>query len=50
MHLIVPSDTGVLRFTEPAQDAPVIHAGEEWAYLIWGLGTGDLRHSTISIS
>ena len=26
------------RFTESAQDAPVIHAGEEWAFLIRGLG------------
>src|SRR5947199_8127881 len=27
-------------FTKTAQDAPVIHAGEEWAFLVWGRGTG----------
>ena len=27
-------------FTESAQDAPVIHAGEEWAFLIGGRGSG----------
>ena len=26
-----------MQFTETAQDAPVIYAGEEWAFLIWGL-------------
>jgi hypothetical protein len=23
-----------------AQKAPVMHAGDEWAYLLWGLGMG----------
>jgi len=27
-----------LAFTEPAQDAPVIHAGEKWAFLLWRMG------------
>jgi len=25
-------------FTKTAQDAPVIDVGEEWAFLVWGLG------------
>jgi hypothetical protein len=25
-----------------AQDAPVIYAGEEWAFLVWGWGTGGI--------
>jgi hypothetical protein len=30
----------MLPFTEAAQDAPRLQTGEEWAYLIWGLGIG----------
>jgi hypothetical protein len=28
----------MMKFTEAAQDAPVIHAGEEWAFLLRRMG------------
>ncbi len=36
-------------FTEAGQDAPGISAGEEWPFLLWGLGWVVLKHMFVHL-
>jgi hypothetical protein len=36
---------GCEKFTETAHSSPVFQAGDEWAFLIWGLG--GVLHSVV---
>ncbi len=38
-----------ITFTEAGQDAPVIDAGEEWPFLLWGLGWVVLKHMFVQL-
>ena len=38
-----------LVFTVAGQDAPVIHAGEEWPFLSWGLGHGVFKRLFVQL-